>query len=228
MTYLTENFTMDNYSPFLSNVPNPVIKLTEPDPEPTPPCENAQSGTGNKTVGAEVSQKELFLFEDIYNKHIRQVTLFAYNYLNDMDEAKNIAHDTFIAFWKNKKNVNLKDNVLPYLLATTKNRCLNALRKKEYSQQYTEHTIKAKTDMLNTIALENISSIKIYESDVERIISHGMNLMKPKVRQTFFLSRMSGLKNREIAHAEGIAESTVEARISSALLVMRRLLKDYL
>lgn len=226
MTYLTENFAMDNYSPFLSNVPKPVIKLIEPDPAPA--YEGEQSGTGNKTGGTEVPQKELFLFEDIYNKHIRQVTLFAYNYLNDLDEAKNIAHDTFIAFWKNKENVNLKDNVLPYLLATTKNRCLNVLRKKQYSGRYTRHLTRAKTDILNTIALESASSIKIYESDVERIISHGMNLMKPKVRRTFFMSRMNGLKNREIAHVEGIAESTVEARISSALLVMRKLLKDYL
>lgn len=175
-----------------------------------------------------IHQEQLKQFEDIYNKNLQKVTMFAYSYLSDMDEAKNIAHDTFIAFWKNKENVNLKDNVLPYLMASAKNLCLNLLRKKDYASKYTQSTQKEKTNLLNTIALENISSIKIYETDVERIISRGMTLMKPKVRHTFLMSRINGLKNREIASVEGIAESTVEARISSALLVMRKLLKDYL
>ena len=52
--------------------------------------------------------------------------------------------------------------------------------------------------------------------------------MKPKVRHTFLLSRIKGVKNKQIAVIEGITESAVEARISSALKVMRKLLKDYL
>lgn len=212
MTYLTEDCTM-------KDCPTLTCRLEQRLYENT---------AASKPDTGRIHKEQLKQFEDIYNKNLQKVTMFAYSYLNDMDEAKNIAHDTFIAFWKNKENVNLKDNVLPYLLASAKNLCLNLLRKKDYANKYTQSTHKEKTNLLNTIALENISSIKIYETDVERIISRGMNLMKPKVRHTFLMSRINGLKNREIASVEGIAESTVEARISSALLVMRKLLKDYL
>lgn len=212
MTYLTENCTIEDYNALTYKLPRHHYE------DMAPPISPAGS----------IHKEQLNQFEEIYNKNLQKVTMFAYSYLNDMEEAKNVAHDTFIAFWKNKENVNLKDNVLPYLLASAKNICLNVLRKKNYANAYTQNTIKEKTALLNTIALESTSSIKIYETDVERIISRGMNLMKPKVRHTFLMSRINGLKNREIANVEGIAESTVEARISSALLVMRKLLKDYL
>jgi len=42
------------------------------------------------------------------------------------------------------------------------------------------------------------------------------------------MSRFKGLKNREIAGIEGVGESTIEARITAALLIMKRLLKDYI
>jgi Sigma-70, region 4. len=52
--------------------------------------------------------------------------------------------------------------------------------------------------------------------------------MKDKVRRTFLLSRGKGLKNKEIAEIEGVAESTIEARMSHALLIMRKMFKDYI
>ena len=52
--------------------------------------------------------------------------------------------------------------------------------------------------------------------------------MKKRVRRTFLLSRIEGMKYSEIAEAEDVSVRAVEARISSALLTLRILLKDYL
>lgn len=226
--YLTENFSMENYAIFAPDVPRLTLSDVKKSNKVANVKNDISNTVNNKTITEDISNADLQIFEDIYNKNIQKVISFAYSYLNDSDDAKNIAHDVFITFWKNRDNVNLKDNVLPYLFASTKNMCLNLLRKKGYASKYTEHTMREKTDYLNKLALESNSSVKIYESDVEQIINKGMELMKPKVRQTFLMSRMNGLKNREIASAEGVAESTIEARITSALMVMRKLLKDYL
>jgi len=109
-----------------------------------------------------------------------------------------------------------------------RNSCLNALRKRLNANKYSDSSIKEKTDLLNYSALESSGFSRLYEVDVESIISKGMTMMKPKVRRTFVMSRFKGLKNREIAGIEGVGESTIEARITAALLIMKRLLKDYI
>lgn len=190
--------------------------------------------TETKYTVTKNAKKDLFtcaegkLFEEIYNLHLRKVISFAYSYLNDIYEAQNIAHDVFIAFWHARENINLTENVLPYLLAATRNKCLNVIKKNNNALKYNKTTLQTKNNYLKTIGLDSNTAIKIYEMEVESLMYKAVEQMKPKVRKTFLLSRMSGLKNKEIAYSEGVAESTVEARITSALLVLRKLLKDYI
>lgn len=167
-------------------------------------------------------------FEQLYNEHHKRMIHFARCYIGDWEEARNIAHDVFVSLWKRRETVDFDANLLPFLYTCTKNSCLNYLRKQNYSKQYSEYTAKQKTDYLNRAALEHTNSLDIYNTDVEQIFLKGINKMKPKVRHTFLLSRMKGIKNKQIALVEGITESAVEARISSALSVMRKMLKDYL
>lgn len=168
------------------------------------------------------------LFEAIYNQNLQRIVSFAYGYLNDIEEARNTAHDVFISFWNSRENVNLKENVLPYLMSITRNKCLNILKKNLSARKYSTRMLHAKCDAINSLALESHSAMKIYETELETLMNKAIEQMTPKVKDTFLQSRMKGLKNREIATAQGIAESTVEARIKSALLIMRKLLKDYL
>lgn len=164
-------------------------------------------------------------FEDIYSQNCRKIMYFANSYLNDMDEAKNVTNDVFITLWKNMSNIE-QEKVVAYIFITAKNMCLNILKRRTIIQKYNSY--KFKTDYLNSIALENNEATYIYEKDMEEIILKGIKLMKTKVRRTFMLSRIKGLKNREIADMEGVVESTVEARITSALLIMRKMLHDYI
>lgn len=164
-------------------------------------------------------------FEDIYSQNCRKIMYFANSYLNDMDEAKNVTNDVFITLWKNMSNIE-QEKVVAYIFITAKNMCLNILKRRTIIQKYNSY--KFKTDYLNSIALENNEATYIYEKDMEEIMLKGIKLMKTKVRRTFMLSRIKGLKNREIADMEGVVESTVEARITSALLIMRKMLHDYI
>ena len=176
-------------------------------------------------VDTDINKKALF--EKIYSANLRRVTFFACSYLGDISEAQNVAHDVFTSFWKKMEDVDM-ERAVPYLFESTKNSCLNVLRKRLNANKYSDSSIKEKTDLLNYSALESSGTSKLYEVEVESIISKGITMMKPKVRRTFIMSRFKGLKNREIAGIEGVGESTVEARITAALLIMKRLLKDYI
>ena len=164
-------------------------------------------------------------FEEMYAGNIKKVALFANGYLNDMGEAENVAQDVFEALWKNFDSIE-SDKAVAYVFVSARNMCLNRLKRRNIAQKYNSY--KSKTDYLNSIALEGSDSIDIFQKDIQEIMGKGMDSMKKKVRRTFLLSRMKGLKNREIADIEGVAESTIEARISSALLIMRKMLEDYM
>lgn len=174
-----------------------------------------------------VKYKDEHFFEEVYNQYLRKITLFSFKYLEDMGEAENIANDVFTAFWNNMDGID-RNSCISYLFATARNKCLNLLRRREIEGKYAEDRRKKDEQYLDRISLESIESTRIYETEITDILNRGIDLMKPKVRRTFILSRFNGLKNKEIAEIEGIAESTVEARMSSALLIMRKLLNDYL
>lgn len=167
-------------------------------------------------------------FEETYQKYLHRVISFAHFYLNDMDEAQNVAHDVFLSFWHTYTNIESKENVLAYLIASTKNKCLNIIRKRGNERKYTSMTTQNKAEQLKLISLEDDLPSQLFETEIEMHLCKAIEKMKPKVRRTFVLSRFNGFKNREIAEMEGIAESTVEARISSALLVLRKIFKDYM
>lgn len=167
------------------------------------------------------------VFEKIYVSNIEKITFFSLSYLGDITDAQNIAHDVFASFWKKIDSIR-PECATSYLFESAKNSCLNLLRKRNNSAKYKDFSLKCKCDYLNRIALENSVSSHVYEIDVEKIIGKGMQMMKPKVRRTFVLSRFKGLKNKDIAISEGVAESTIEARITLALLIMKKLLKDYI
>ncbi|MGL5919370.1 MAG: sigma factor-like helix-turn-helix DNA-binding protein, partial [Bacteroidales bacterium] len=48
-----------------------------------------------------------------------------------------------------------------------------------------------------------------------------------EVRESFLLSREQGLKYQEIAERQNVSVKTIEKRISSALLILRRELREY-
>lgn len=164
-------------------------------------------------------------FEEIYAGNFKKVSFFANSYLNDMAEAENVAQDVFEALWKNFDNIE-HDRFVSYIFVAARNMCLNRLKRRNIAQKYNSY--KSKTDYLNSVSLESCDSMNIFEKDINEIVVKGMDSMKKKVRRTFLLSRVKGLKNKEIADIEGVVESTIEARISSALLVMRKMLDDYL
>ena len=52
--------------------------------------------------------------------------------------------------------------------------------------------------------------------------------MKDSVRETFHLSRFRNMTNEEVARELGISVKTVEYRMSSALRILKKNLRDFI
>jgi len=65
-------------------------------------------------------------------------------------------------------------------------------------------------------------------SELENLFNESLNKLPERCREVFELSRLQGLRNREIAEKLNLSEKTVENQMTKALHVLREELKDYL
>lgn len=169
------------------------------------------------------------VFEEIYALHLHKVQFFAYNYIQDWDNAKSISNEVFTSIWDNRSKIDFNREMLPYLLVVTRNKCLNVLKKQKTEREFLKYSGNQITESeLNYLSLENPSSTILYSKEIKRIFGESLQLMNDKIKNTFCLNRFGNLNYEEIAKLEGVTVKTVEYRISVALRVLRIKFKDYL
>lgn len=169
------------------------------------------------------------VFEEIYALHLHKVQFFAYNYIQDWDNAKSISNEAFTSIWNNRSKIDFNRDMLPYLLVVTRNKCLNFLKKQKIDREFLKYSGNRITENeLNYLSLENPSSTILYSKEIKRIFGESLQLMNDKIKNTFCLNRFGNLSYEEIAKLDGVSIKTVEYRISVALRVLRIKFKDYL
>lgn len=165
-------------------------------------------------------------FKKCYDSYFRNVVAFVNYYLHDVEGAKNVAQDTFVSFWENIEKIDRNRSALPYLLFISKNKAFNALDKEISKKKYTDYIQKSEVE-IDCMALGSSNLDAVLKKEIETIISDSMSGMSKDIKNTFYLSRFEGLKNREIAERVGVSIKTVEYRISSALRVLRKAFEEY-
>ena len=170
--------------------------------------------------------KELF-FKESFDLYFERVVAYVYGYCRDRESAKNIAQDCFVAFWENIDKVESSRTPLPYLFFVAKNMTLNYLKHNAVKDKYNSYCAKREIE-LQYKALNSSVLDFVMERELERLISKSMEQMKEPVRETFYLSRFRSMTNEEVAKYLGISVKTVEYRISSALRIVKKNLRDFI
>ena len=168
-------------------------------------------------------------FEVIFRQYFHKVVYYSYNYVRDMEKARNIAQDVFYQLWKHKDDVNFNDTTpLPFLLVIAKRLSLNLLRKENCNTEYFTYQKKRYTlRQFDMDALMDSSATSLYMGEVLRLFRDALDRMPESVRETFLLSRTQNLKYREIAEVLNISQKTVENRMTAALSILRGVFGEY-
>ncbi|MEG0517242.1 MAG: RNA polymerase sigma-70 factor [Bacteroidales bacterium] len=167
------------------------------------------------------------LFDQAYTKYLHRIKFYAFSFIGEQEDTMSIAQDAFVTLWEKRQDLDFEQEILPFLYSITKNKCINFLRKQKARHRYGDY-VKYKEAAFNHDVLSQNQSVKIYEKEMNILIDKAIEAMKPKVKETFLLSRNKKLKNREVAQILNIGESTVEFRIAAAYNILRKYLKDYL
>ena len=160
-------------------------------------------------------------YELFYRMEFLNLSHFAGSYLRDEERARDIAQETLLALWENRRLLNPQKNIRSFVFTIARNKTLNELRRRKLF----------KPTGLEDEALELLEDHSVEEQiaglELAALIEKVWKKLPKEIGNTFSLSREEGLKNREIAAREGISEKTVEYRMRVALGRFRALFRQF-
>jgi RNA polymerase sigma-70 factor (ECF subfamily) len=154
-------------------------------------------------------------FAELFGKEFRNIKSFAYHYLNNWEQAEDIAQDTFLALWINRESISDNSNLKALLLTIAKNKALNILR---VQSRFKKTSLEKNETLLNIRALSsNYMESQIDAIALASIIEQVHRGLPEHIRTSFDLSRVENLTYEEIAKVKGITVKSVEYHLSTAL-----------
>lgn len=179
---------------------------------------------------SENSSKELKDFNKLFMDYKERFIRFATSYLRDPSLAEDIAIDSFMYYWENRKIINLQANPPAYILTTIKHKCLNHLQSVQVRQDVSEKLRQhAEWELQTRISsLEACEPYQLFSEEIQEIVRKSLDKLPKQTREIFLLSRKYNLSHKEIAARIGLSTKSIEFHISKTLKVLRVDLKDYL
>lgn len=168
-----------------------------------------------------IRQGDHAAYELFYRMEYLNLVHFAGSYLKDEERARDIAQETLLSLWENRRMLDPSKNIRSFVFTIARNKTLNELRRRKlFSPSGLEDHV---LELLEDHSVEE----QIESLDLAALIEKVWNALPKDIGRTFSLSREEGLKNREIAIREGVSEKTVEYRIRVALHRFRDLFHKF-
>lgn len=161
-------------------------------------------------------------FSDIFSVYYKDLVFYSYSIIRDLSSAEDVVQDTFIKLWEDREKLIITVSLKSYLLKSIQNRCIDWHRHKKILDNHS-------TFVLNNSSLYEYNTDNyLLRSEMEEMIERTLVKLPEKVRESYELNRIEGLKYHEIANKLNVSVRTVEVRISKALELLRKGLIDFL
>lgn len=152
-------------------------------------------------------------FKNIFDTHFTSVRNYIYYRSGDKELATDVAQESFIKIWeKNPELVN--GNVKALLFKIAGDLLISHIRKQQVIQKYKAISMADELCESPDEVMHYKELLKNYESALEKL--------PEKQRTVFLMSRMDGLKYKEIADQIGISMKAVEKRMNYALDTLKK------
>ncbi len=167
--------------------------------------------------------------ELIYKKYFTGLYYYAKKIVGNKTIAKDIVQDSFLKIWENKTSISIQTSLSAYLYKSIYNNSLNYLK---HMQVIEKHKDSKKMQLeyakeYYSMSGEHGQSILI-ANELSQEIENAIENLPKKCKKIFKLSRLDGLKNREIADQLNISVNTVQTQMSIALKKLRSDLEEHL
>lgn len=159
-------------------------------------------------------------FQAVFKEYYNPLVNFVYSFLHDAEDSKEVVQNVFAKLWENKDSLQFQVSLKAYLYQTAKNSMIDFIRSSKKHKGHSE----IGTDLSNMLSDKHAEALDPYIIRAE--IIKLLQLVKPKNREIFELSKFEGLTYEEIAEYKQISKRTVEDNISRTMHFLKEKLKN--
>lgn len=157
-------------------------------------------------------------FHCLFSRYYRRLLGYASRFVDDYMVAEDLVQDSFARLWEKREM--LESVSLSSLLFTiVRNNCINHLKRQAlvdiHSVDWLEN-LDGEERLYNLDFCPDVEMTLLYKELMAQI-PQVLELLPPRSREIFLMSRRQGLKNREIAERLAISTTAVEKHIKRAL-----------
>ncbi|HEY6412725.1 MAG TPA: sigma-70 family RNA polymerase sigma factor [Edaphobacter sp.] len=172
-----------------------------------------QSSQDDTTLLALVKRGDEYAMASLFDRYSRVVYSVALRVLRDPASAEDILQEVFMQLWRNPDAFTAtRGNLGGWLAVVSRNRSIDALRRKKPMDPVNELTLASPYNLANDAERNNM---------MEK--ARGVIVKLPaEQRKTLEMAFFDGLTHSEIAEMTGDPLGTVKTRIRSALTTLRK------
>ena len=161
-------------------------------------------------------------FELLFSIYFARLNDFAKNVVRDGMISQDIVQEVFVKVWETREEIE-NINLEAFLFRLVRNRCIDYIKHlKVVNNRMQKIQIISKYEELYRIDFMGNEPYVLIEEELKIKIEKTILSLPDRCREVFILSRMDGLKNREIAEKLEINVKNVERHLSRALQSFRK------
>jgi len=156
----------------------------------------------------------------LFDVYYTDLVIYAMKIVINRGVAEETVHDLFIQLWKNRSRLTIQKSLHGYLVSAVRNRSVNFI-KSSYGRTRFENL-----DGIGSYSNTEAADANISVRELKEAIHSAIQLLPPKCKIIFNLSRNAGLTVDEIAALLGISKKTIRTQISIAIRKIKAHLED--
>lgn len=151
--------------------------------------------------------------------YFSEMVHWAHQFVQDEGIAKDMAQDVFVKLWDQRVRLKVRGKLRPYLLQSTRNNCLNFLKKKKTATLDDNLTL---SDCSHGVQKE------LEAKDLEGAVRTAIDSLPDACRTVYLMRSTEELPLKEIAKVLNISPKTVENQLTKARKIIMAHLKPLL
>tara|TARA_R110002049_G_scaffold302891_1_gene496419 strand:+ start:365 stop:964 length:600 start_codon:yes stop_codon:yes gene_type:complete len=150
-------------------------------------------------------------FRKLFDTYRNDVYSYGISMLKSKVLAEEVVQDVFLNIWEHRDRLNADLSFKSYVFTITRNLAFNLISKLANNRKLKDQIFYKSQKFYSPI------EDKIAEADYDVIKNKAINLLPPKRKRIFEMSRNEGKSYEEISKELGISISTVKGQMSKAL-----------
>lgn len=168
-----------------------------------------------------VRQDDMLAFETLFKRLYPRLKDFAEKVVKEPAIAEDIIQEVFIKVWEKREKINAV-NIEAFFFKVLRNQCITHIKHlKVIENVKTGINVLREAEEVYRIDFVRNEPYILVEKELEQEIEKTLKELPDKCREVFIMSRIEGLKNREIADKLNINIKNVERHITRALKTFR-------